>query len=116
MWAPPLQLLWEALYLPQQDSAHSNSFGVALNEIFLCKDSLFQLNKSSESQSGISVRVVVHSRLLAMGWHPPGLGTMKKHRVEIFLDLLHRSGLQLSNFESLHSQVQYLMTRCGPWC
>lgn len=54
MWAPPLQLLWEALYLAQQGSAHSNSFGVALNEIFLCKSLGFssQPNKSSESQLG----------------------------------------------------------------
>lgn len=54
MWASLLQLLWEALYLPQQGSAHSNSFGVSLNEIFLCKSLTFlsQLNESSESQSG----------------------------------------------------------------
>lgn len=50
-----LHFSWEALYLPQQvGSAPSNSFGIALNEIFLGKSITFssQLNKSSESQLG----------------------------------------------------------------
>lgn len=77
MRVPPLRLLWVSQYTPQQRDAPTAIALVLLSvRLSLQKDGFFITaepeGELNPSQHGVSVRVVVHSRPLALDRAAPG--------------------------------------------